>query len=390
MRVLIVDPYYPAFLDRHYRERPELADASYDEQHASLMDACFGTADAYSRGFRRLGHEAAEVIPNCAPLQLRWAAERGVAPTLRRVAQIGRASVVARAARSLTLPRILTAQIEEFDPDVVYFQSLSALPPAELARLRGAGRLVVGQIASPAPSVAVLRSYELITTSFPHFVERFRALGIDTEYLRIAFHTPVIEKLEREGHDVAPGSKRPYAVTFVGAIDPSVHPSGTAFLEQLCERREINVWGFGAGRLLDSSPLLRRYQGEAWGLEMYAVMACSRIAINRHIDAAESYSNNMRMFEATGTGALLMTEASENLGQIFEPDEEVVPYCSVEDLVEKIDHYLSNDAERERIAAAGQHRTLTEHTYDRRIEELEPALEQRVARRRAYGRRPAT
>jgi len=53
---------------------PGFADAPYAEQLAALMDRCFGTADAYSVNLRALGHEAADVVADCLPLQLAWGA----------------------------------------------------------------------------------------------------------------------------------------------------------------------------------------------------------------------------------------------------------------------------------------------------------------------------
>ncbi|MCW2989894.1 MAG: glycosyl transferase group 1 family protein, partial [Solirubrobacterales bacterium] len=77
MRVLVVDPYYPAFLDAHYAARPELREAPYAKQLEALLTRQFGTGDAYSRELRALGHEAREVIPNAEPLQRAWAREHG-------------------------------------------------------------------------------------------------------------------------------------------------------------------------------------------------------------------------------------------------------------------------------------------------------------------------
>jgi spore maturation protein CgeB len=85
------------------------------------------------------------------------------------------------------------------------------------------------------------------------------------------------------------------------------------------------------------------------------------------------------MFEATGVGALLMTESATNLPDFFEPGREVVPYDSVDDLVDKIRYFLAHEEERRRIAAEGQRRTLTEHTYGRRIRQLAGMLESRLA-----------
>src|SRR6476659_3525162 len=86
MRVLIFDTYYPAFLRAHYDERPGLAERPYAEQLQSLLGRFFGTSDAYSHHLRLLGHEAWEVIPNCAPLQHAWMREHGPRLTLRRAA----------------------------------------------------------------------------------------------------------------------------------------------------------------------------------------------------------------------------------------------------------------------------------------------------------------
>jgi spore maturation protein CgeB len=86
----------------------------------------------------------------------------------------------------------------------------------------------------------------------------------------------------------------------------------------------------------------------------------------------------MRLYEATGAGALLVTEAAGNLPDLFEPGREVVTYDGADQLVERIQHYLRHDDERRAIAAAGQRRTLTEHTYPRRAARLAELLELRL------------
>ena len=111
---------------------------------------------------------------------------------------------------------------------------------------------------------------------------------------------------------------------------------------------------------------------------MYRVLARTQVAVNRHGDIAEDYANNMRLFEATGVGALLVTESARNLPGLFTPGEEVVTYDSPDDLVEKVRHYVARPEERRAIAAAGQRRTLAEHTYTRRMEQLDALLRARV------------
>jgi len=59
-----------------------------------------------------------------------------------------------------------------------------------------------------------------------------------------------------------------------------------------------------------------------------------------------------------------------NLHEIFEPGKEVIAYRTPEECAELIQYYLEHEAERGAIARAGQERTLREHTYYQRMQEL--------------------
>jgi spore maturation protein CgeB len=378
MRVLVVDTYYPAFLAAHYDERPALAQQPYAEQLESLIARGFGTSDAYSHYLRGLGHDAQDVIVNCEQLQLRWAEEHGLK---RAVAAAHAAALPGRAglaARRAALHIVARAQIDDYRPDVLYLQDLWFFTRGELDAFRQRGMFVAGQIASPAPGPGLLRGFDLILTSFPHFVERFRALGVASEYLKIAFDHRVIDRLAERGIDAAVEAERPQPVTFVGGLNPRVHGRGTALLERVCNEVEVAVYGYGIDELDPASPIRERWRGEAWGLDMYEVLARSQIVLNRHIDAAEGHANNMRLYEATGIGAMLLTDPGINLSELFEPEHEVSVYEDGDDLVARLKRYGQDHERRLAIAAAGHARTLREHTYERRITELAAMLEARL------------
>jgi spore maturation protein CgeB len=55
-----------------------------------------------------------------------------------------------------------------------------------------------------------------------------------------------------------------------------------------------------------------------------------------------------------------------------------VAYSDEADLRAKLAHYLAADDDRRRVAAAGQARTLRDHTYSRRMEQLAELLEKRL------------
>jgi spore maturation protein CgeB len=382
VRIAVVDTYYREFLRRHYRDRPELARASYDKQLKSLLDTLFGTSDAYTSHLRALGHDARNLIANARELQGAWAREHGLGAWTH--AQVpGTRLPLAYGLQMALLRRVALAQIAEQDSDAVFVHGLASLPRHALDRLRAEGRFLVGQIASPLPARDVIKGYDLILSSFPHFVERFRAMGIESLPFHLAFYDHVLERLRERGVDPAPESAQRSGVVFVGSVHPKIHPEGVALLERLCAAIDVDVWGYGADALPAGSPILRCYHGEAWGTDMYQVLARASIVVNRHIGVAEGVANNMRLYEATGTGALLATEAAPNLAELFEPGREVVTYESADDLVAKVQAHLSDDAKRIQIAAAGQRRTLAEHTYAVRMRELASVLEARISSNQA-------
>ena len=364
MRFLIADTYYPAFLRDFYAARPVLSSQPYAVQWQTLMDTCFGTSDFYSSHLRELGHEAEEVVPNCEPLQRQWAAEHGVAldETLHYSVQLRRKIVpwVRRIPRDNWFFTILEAQVKASQPDILYVQDMHALPPFFLRAVRPYVKRIVGQIASPTHAGADFRDYDLILTSFPHFVDRFREAGLKSEYFRIGFEPSVLSRLSRTA---------PVDVAFIGGLS-SAHSQRVLFLEAAAQAQPIDFWGYGVENLSSRSPLRAHYHGAAWGLEMYQALYNAKISLNLHINAAGSNANNMRLYESTGVGALLLTDAKDNLGTLFEPGKEVAVYHSPEECVELLQFYLRHENERQAVAAAGQARTLKEHTYAHRMAEL--------------------
>src|SRR5262249_56992222 len=111
-------------------------------------------------------------------------------------------------------------------------------------------------------------------------------------------------------------------------------------------------------------------QPPLWGYDMYRQLQQAQITLNIHVDIAEDFAGNMRLFEATGSGSLMITDWKVNLHEMFEPGKEVVAYRSAQECIELIQYYLEHDNERERIADAGQQRTIREHTYSRRVQRL--------------------
>jgi len=77
-----------------------------------------------------------------------------------------------------------------------------------------------------------------------------------------------------------------------------------------------------------------------------------------------------RNFEVPGCGGFLLTGWAENLDAYYRVGEELGVFGGVEDLIEKVRYYLSHEEERKAIALAGYRRTLREHAYAHRFDEI--------------------
>lgn len=369
MRIIFLDTYYPNFLSSLYEEFRELEAAGYQDQLSRLMSECFGTSDFYSRHMNQLGHEAVDIIANCTKLQEAWCNENNEKFS-------ALASHIPYYLQKKTLFRGISKylggtisatikQVKSFRPDILYCQDLWFLSEADFMELRPYAKVIVGQIASPLPPVRYLKCYDLILTSFPHFVPKLRSLGVTSDYFPIGFEETLINKVGIKERDID--------ISFVGGVSRH-HASAIDLLEYLAEETPIQFFGYGSKLLPRSSKIRQKHFGEVWGLGMYQTLSRSKITINRHINVAENYANNMRLYEATGMGALLITDQKDNISELFTPGKEIVTYRDKEDARNKIVYYLEHPHEALQIAKAGQLRTLRDHTYKIRIDELNVIL----------------
>lgn len=354
--ILFIHTCYDGFLKSHYQNSPALESCPYTVQKRSLLDAHLGDSDYYSKGMKQAGWRADDLIVNAPWLQKKWAEENGSSST--------------------DCLSVMLDQIRQIRPDVVYIQDLSLATEPMLAAIRPHVQLICGQIASPLPAGTDLEGMDLLFSSFPHFVERFRNMGLTAYYQPLAFEPSVLDRIS--------DLERVIPISFVGGISP-FHGAGLSRLEEIARLMPFDIWGYGADILPETSPLIARHHGEAWGLQMFAVLASSRITLNRHIDVAENYANNMRLFEATGCGSLLITDYKDNLAELFDIGREVVVYRTPEECALLIRYYRAHPEEATAIARAGQARTLHDHTYKKRMAHTAEILERHLEYKRTNG-----
>jgi hypothetical protein len=107
--------------------------------------------------------------------------------------------------------------------------------------------------------------------------------------------------------------------------------------------------------------------GTIRGEALNRIYARTKISIGDSLNIGFKYPyyTSDRLFESTGRGGFTIYPRIEGLEEYFEDGKEIVFYehGNFEDLSNKIDKYLADDADREKIRMSGHERTKQEHTY---------------------------
>lgn len=197
----------------------------------------------------------------------------------------------------------------------------------------------------------VARYVDLCVTTYPEFLRKYQSLGANA----VASGWGVPESWRG---DVVPAAECTYDVTFVG----TAQPVRVAMVEALA-RHGIHVQCFGYGwpagpvepdRIPD---ILRR----------------SRISLN-FANSSGANQIKARIFEVTGAGGFLLTEAAPGLDRVFEIGPEVVVFHSAEDCAQLVRRYLADSRGRDMIARTGNLRAQRDYSYAARLRQVLSAL----------------
>ena len=366
-KILFIDSYYSDFISNFSQT---CINSSYDEIRSKLEVTRFGTGSALAFEFSKIGWETQLVVPNFRVMQDAWRKENGFSKTIAAGWDYGPHIARLPGADSLALllnhlHSTIYKQVKLFRPDVVYVQDLNLIPPALIKKIREFTNLVVGEIASPLPPWRLIRSYDMVLSALQPIVEELNISGMASHWVPLGFDLRNWESFKSES------SNRSIDISFVGTIS-RLQKMTIPLMKRVSESVEnFSVYGpRESGKALAEHGMNDLYRGTAWGSQMFEIFARSKIVVNRHGEIAKGHATNMRMYESTGMGALLITDATKNLEELFRVNEEVVTYEDPDDAAEQISKLLSNQSEIQRIAIQGQNRTHKEHTYAQRVQTI--------------------
>lgn len=403
MRIVRLVSLPPAYLRQLYARRPALAELDWAAQMGELFADFFSFADSWQYWLRQAGVDATDILFGVPALDAAFQRDHG-----------GDADPIATA----------VAVLNRLEPDLLFLSAVESWTPDQIATLRAGApsvRAVLGMAGVEVYHWPAVRALDGFVTCIKDQAATLRAEGLAAFHLAHAFDPRLLDRL-------GPVEKTE-AFAFFGNIYPGGqwHDARRVLLDALAERcglvaytaqggvdraltsrRLLQTAAYWSGKALVRAPALldrlpwghqlrraaawpappsfaasRRLERSArppvYGLDMHRALAATRLTVNIHIGSAGPHAANMRLFESTGVGAGLLTDWKIDLADYFTA-EEAVAFDSVEDAVAKAQALLKAPDRLAALAAAGQARTLKDHTYERRVPRLLEAAEAALAR----------
>jgi len=378
------------------------------------MSDCFGWADFWTHALSKLGYEVWEPVANAEAMQKIWAIE----------------NTISFDSNSWLLD-IIKHQVISYKPDVLFVDDYHTFNKDFLNELKSncdSIKLVIGWCGAPYDDAQVFSAYDLVLSNIPELVAEFQDLGHKSQYFKHAFDPRILKRISNVDRNIdSQTTSSKMLFSFIGSIVAGKlgHNQRIELLKQLIKNIDIDIFSdinqfsrkeialgilkplfYDSVNLLSQVDtlkyilkniskcrkfmdmkvrptipkqihinILRKAKQPVFGIEMFKLLSKSSVTFNNHIDISRSSASNMRLFEATGVGTCLLTDWKPNLHELFEPDYEVVTYRSGEECIEKAKWLLDNPTERDKIAKAGQARTLREHTFDHRALVLDKIIQ---------------
>lgn len=283
----------------------------------SLTPTC--TAHYFIHAFRQLGY----AVKTCS--------------------DVGDESVDLRVHGSVDVPRVI-AQLG-FDPDYLLFIEGGTMQVLPTGLERVACVTAWYGIDTHMDYVKHLRIGRLFDVTFiaqKEYVERLRVDGIpQVHWLPFGFAGELLP---------SPMPERTIDIAYIGSDRVTANPERHALLGAL--RREFSSTRFGM-----ANPK-----------EMGRIYASARVVFNKSV----KNDVNMRFFEATGAGAVLVTDpiVSNGVEELFEEGTHYVSYQDEASLIRVMRSLLADPSRCAVMGEAARQHVLTRHTYLHRAQRL--------------------
>lgn len=371
-KLLEIASFYSKYLDYFYKKNHELDHIDYNNHLKLLLSDCFAECDFIHPELHKLGIESEIVIYNDERLQRKWKME----------------------CSKWTLFEIVCEQIKKYQPDVIFFSDMTILNENQYKYIRSIINYKTKFVGWHFTMVndsykKIFNCFDQIYTGNKYTVSLIAPYCKNVKLLYHGFATSIlndVKQVKRVNRIVFPGSifigeeihnnridmfgklySKNIPCEFYGNIYGSFLPhTPKQFAKWIIQKNKPTM-----DRILTEKKLRKNIKQSVFGLDYYKILANYSICVNQHAGIpCKGGSGNMRMFEATGMGACLLTDYRDENLDLFVPDEEIVVYKNYDELIEKAQYLINNPTLTSEIAKRGQLRTLNTHSYKDKAEKM--------------------
>lgn len=257
----------------------------------------------------------------------------------------------------------LYAQIEEFSPEVIYNLHPIYFSVDEIRNIPGNPKKICW-FAAPTKEQLDFSAYDVRLTNFQLDLNKKEGL----EHRNVHFYPAIDDYMNR----ISKNQDRDIDILFYGQYIDKYFTKRNALINQLVDfKSNFNIKLHLLYRVIDEPlvniPYIRRKLRKVifppksiserndkalFGVDLYDAISRSKIVINADADFAKEYKFNMRNFETTGCGAMLLSDKGVYPNGFTEGENYVV-YENYDDLIKKATYYLEHEEERLAIAKNG-------------------------------------
>lgn len=396
-KFLKISNIYPDLLSKYYwNNKQYIKNSNYYDLKANLFKLEFSSSNNFAKNFIKIGVEADEIIYNAKFLQYKWASEKGL--------------------KFKSYFDILVNQIIDYKPDVLYIQNTTNFTKKEIQYIRESVKsiqLLLGNICAPfdKESLHYFNEYDLFFTCIPNMNYYLNKNGVNSHLFYHAFEPTLFNRIQKNNFKMEKNiaflgsiisknnfhnKRREYLIKLIDdGFDIDIFTNTNQkklkillnkyyyYFQEIMKYFNINMpWNIKEKPSVDNFlNYLKNFANKPlYGLKMYRKQYQYKIGLNIHAEVAGDYAGNIRMFEVTGVGSCLVTDDKKNITELFEPDYEIVTYRTKEEASEKCKWLLNHPKELKRIAENGQRRTFKDHTYYKRVLQLDEIINNTLKR----------
>jgi spore maturation protein CgeB len=238
------------------------------------------------------------------------------------------------------------------------------LMPDAVMRLKANGVRVAfwfpDSVANLERQLMLLAPYDAVFFKEPQLVNRLRAmLDMPIYYLPEAcnprWHRPVAQP----------------ATDACLVLAGQMYPSRVRLLERLIlEGIPLRLYGPNFPRWTGETQARTVHTGKYLAREEKARVFRSAVGVLNTLHPSELNGVNVRLFEAAGSGAAVLTEFRPALPDLFDIGEEVLAYRDFDELVSNAKRMFAEDGLAARLGDAAARRAHRDHTYELRLDTI--------------------